>query len=68
MPELLHPRMADVYRDKVTRLCEALQEEASRAGAVDAIRALVDAIVLEPDGDHLKVLLKRDLAGMLGRL
>jgi hypothetical protein len=28
--ELLHPRMVDVYRDKVTRLCEALQEEASR--------------------------------------
>jgi site-specific DNA recombinase len=66
MPELLHPKMADVYRDKVTRLCEALQEEASRAGAVDAIRGLVDAIVLEPDGDQLKVLLKGNLAGMLG--
>jgi hypothetical protein len=51
---------------QVTRLCEALQEEASRAGAVDAIRGLVDAIVLEPDDDQLKVLLKGNLAGMLG--
>jgi hypothetical protein len=42
MPELLHPRMANVYRDKVTRLCEALQQKASRAGAVDAIRGVVD--------------------------
>ena len=34
-------------------------------GAADAIRALVDAIVLEPDGEHLNITLKGDLAGML---
>jgi DNA invertase Pin-like site-specific DNA recombinase len=65
MPELLHPRMADVYREKVGSLCLALEGEESRTGAADAIRALVEAILLEPDGDQLKITLKGDLAGML---
>ena len=38
MPQLLHPRMADVYREKVRTLCHALEHEDSRAGAADAIR------------------------------
>jgi site-specific DNA recombinase len=65
MPELLHPRMADVYREKVGGLCSALETEESRTSAVDAIRALIETIVLEPDGDQLKITLKGDLAGML---
>ena len=65
MPELLHPRMADVYREKVGSLRLALEGEESRTGAVQAIRALIEAIVLEPDGDKLKITLKGDLAGML---
>jgi hypothetical protein len=55
MPELLHPRMADVYREKVKNLCGALEAEESRTGAADAIRALVEAILLERDGDELKI-------------
>ncbi|MEO8519955.1 MAG: recombinase family protein, partial [Acidobacteriota bacterium] len=65
MPELLHPRMADVYREKVGNLCRALEREESRTSAVDAIRALIEAIMLEPDGDRLNITLKGDLAGML---
>ena len=65
MPELLHPRMADVYREKVGSLCLALQNEESRVSAVEAIRALIEAIILEPDGDELKITLTGDLAGML---
>jgi site-specific DNA recombinase len=65
MPELLHPRMSDVYREKVGSLCLALESEESRTGAADAIRALVEAIVLEPDVERLKITLKGDLAGML---
>jgi hypothetical protein len=65
MPELLHPRMADVYREKVGSLCLALEGEESRAGAVQAIRALIEAILLEPDGDRLRITLKGDLASML---
>jgi hypothetical protein len=37
----------------------------SRAGAVDAIRGVIEAILLEPDGDRLKIRLKGDVAGML---
>jgi site-specific DNA recombinase len=65
MPELLHPRMADVYREKVGSLCSALDSEESRIAAVQAIRELIEAIVLEPDGDQLRTTLKGDLAGML---
>jgi len=65
MPELLHPRMADVYREKVSGLCDALQREDSRLGAMTAIRGLIEAILLEPDGEQLKITLKGDLAGML---
>jgi hypothetical protein len=62
---LLHPRMADVYREKVASLCRRLENEENRTGAVEAIRALIETIVLEPDGDQLKITLKGDLAGML---
>ena len=65
MPELLHPRMADVYREKVGSLCRALESQESRTEAADAIRPLIDTILLEPDGDQLKITLKGDLAGML---
>jgi hypothetical protein len=49
MPELQHPRMADVYREKVGSLCHALESEDSRTSAVEAIRALIETILLEPD-------------------
>jgi site-specific DNA recombinase len=65
MPELLHPRMADVYREKVGSLCSALENEESRTGATEAIRALTETILLEPDGDKLKITRKGDVAGML---
>ena len=65
MPELLHPRMADVYREKVGGLCLALESEESRAGAREALRALIEAILLKTDGERLKITLKGDLAGML---
>lgn len=65
MPELLHPRMADVYREKVGSLCRALESEESRTRAVEAIRALIEAIQLEPHGDRRNITLKGDLAGML---
>ena len=45
---LLHPGMADLYREKVTRLAEALEHPETRSEAAEAIRGLVDAIVLTP--------------------
>jgi len=57
--------MADVYHEKVAKLCQALEHEDSRLGATNAIRELIEAILLEPDGEQLKITLKGDLAGML---
>jgi site-specific DNA recombinase len=57
--------MSDVYREKVGSLCLALENEDGRTGAAEAIRALVEAIVLEPEGERLKITLKGGLAGLL---
>src|SRR5215211_6077969 len=57
--------LSGVDRQKVGSLCSALEGEESRTGAVEAIRALIETILLEPDGDQLKITLKGDLAGML---
>jgi hypothetical protein len=48
MQELLHPRMSDVYREKVGSLCLALESDESRTGAADAIRALVERSCSSP--------------------
>lgn len=57
--------MADLYREKVTGLCHALQgDERSLAGAREAIRQLIDEVTLEPEGDQ-RIVLKGNLAGML---
>jgi hypothetical protein len=47
-PPLLHPEMARIYRSKVMELAKALQEPERRIEATEALRALVDAIVLTP--------------------
>ena len=57
--------MADVYRERVTTPSQARDHEDSRLGATTAIRGLIEAILLEPDGEQLKITLKGDLAGML---
>jgi site-specific DNA recombinase len=63
---LLHPSMADLYRTKVTSLCAALEQgDPIRTEAHEAIRGLIDAIALEPDGAQLRIILKGNLAGML---
>jgi hypothetical protein len=37
-PPLLHPNMADLYREKVTQLARGLQHEESRTEAAEALR------------------------------
>jgi site-specific DNA recombinase len=53
---------------KVTELAKALQEPDSRSDATEALRGLVDAIVLTPDqgGETLQIELRGNLAAMLG--
>jgi site-specific DNA recombinase len=80
-PPLLHPEMAELYRQKVTTLAQALQHPETRTEASEALRGLIDAIVLTPDegeppsraGEHsrfgeprLRIELKGNLAAMLG--
>ncbi len=56
----LHPRLADVYRDKVERLRESLNAESTRAEAAEALR-----IRLVPEDGKLEIELAGDLAGIL---
>ena len=64
-PPLLHPNMADLYREKVTQLARALEHEESRTGAAEALRGLIDAIVLTPQKTKLKIEWQGNLAAML---
>ena len=80
-PPLLHPEMAELYRQRVTALAQALEHPETRTEAADALRGLIDAIVLTPDHGQpmsrdgegmssseavLRIELKGNLAAMLG--
>ena len=65
-PPLLHPGMADLYRQKVTALAQALEQPETRTEASQALRGLIDAIVLTPNQGELQIELKGNLAAMLG--
>ena len=64
-PPLLHPEMAQLYRQKVTTLAQALEHPETRTEASDALRGLIDAIVLTPDEGALRIELRGNLAAML---
>ena len=55
--------MAELYRQKVTTLAQALEHPETRTEASEALRGLIDAIVLTP---NCKIELKGNLAAMLG--
>ncbi len=65
-PPLLHPEIAELYRQKVTTLAQALEHPQTRTEATDALRGLVDAIVMTPVDGQLRIELKGNLAAMLG--
>ena len=44
-----HPKLAELYRSKVTELSEALKDEAIRAPALDLLRILIDRVVVHHD-------------------
>jgi site-specific DNA recombinase len=65
-PVLLHPNMAEVYRAKIARLADALNDEHERTEAAGIIRGLVDRIILTPKEDGaLSIDLEGALAGVL---
>jgi hypothetical protein len=51
--------MADLYREKVTKLARGLEHEESRIAAAEALRGLSDSIVLIPEEGELKIELPR---------
>ena len=63
---LLPPEMAALFRQKVTTLAQALQHPETRVEATEALRGLIDTIVMTPDEGALKIELKGNLAAMLG--
>ena len=64
-PPLLHPNMADVWRQRVAALHEALQDEGSKAEAFEVLRSLIDRVTLVPEDGQLAIELRGDLAAML---
>ncbi len=63
----LHPRLADVYADKVARLEQALNDPAIKTEAAQILRGLIDRIELNPrrDGSGLDARLYGDLVRIL---
>ncbi|EAU44712.1 hypothetical protein [Salipiger bermudensis] len=44
-----HPKLAELYRSKVSELSEALKDETIRAPALDLLRSLIDRVVVHHD-------------------
>jgi site-specific DNA recombinase len=63
----LHPRLADVYAEKVEQLGEALNDPAIRDEAADVLRSLIDRIELQSRdcGKAVGAVLHGDLAQIL---
>ena len=57
-PPFLHPEMAELYRTKVATLAQALERSETRVEATEALRGLIDAIILTPDEGALRIELK----------
>jgi site-specific DNA recombinase len=64
MPHL-HPNLAELYRQKVTNLAEALNDEHTRLEAAECIRELIEEIRLVPEDGKLRVELYGELAALL---
>ncbi|WP_439397051.1 recombinase family protein [Bradyrhizobium sp. PMVTL-01] len=64
-PPLLHPSMAEIYRQRISALYESLQSEEERSEAAEVFRTLVDQVTLVPEAEQLAIVLRGDLAAIL---
>ncbi len=64
-PPMLHPSMAEIYRQKVSDLAAALDTSGTRTEAAEILRGLIETIVLTPGPDGYAILVRGDLAGIL---
>ena len=61
----LHPKLADLYRQRVEHLHDELNRPELRAEAAEALRALIDEVRLMRERGELAIELRGDLAGIL---
>jgi site-specific DNA recombinase len=61
----LHPKLADLYRQRVDHLHEELNRPDLRSEAAQALRGLIDEVRLIPENGRLEIELLGDLAGIL---
>ena len=64
MPRL-HPNLAELYRQKVMNLAQALNDEHMRLEAAECIRELIEEIRLVPDNRKIRVELYGELAALI---
>ena len=67
-PTLLHPAMGGVYKQAVLNLRQALTTQDGQAEAMNALRGLIDRIVVHPPsagGTDVLIDLEGDLVGIL---
>jgi hypothetical protein len=57
--------MAEMYCQKVTTPAQALEQPETRTEATEALRGLIDAIILTPSQGELRIELRGNLAAML---
>ena len=59
------PNLAELYRQRVEHLREALHDDATRDEAFELLRSLIEEIRLVPKDGQLQVELRGELAGIL---
>jgi hypothetical protein len=62
---LLHPNLADLHRQKVAALEQALQDPRDGAEAMEMIRSLMEELVLTAENGTLRIDLTGELAAIL---
>jgi hypothetical protein len=62
---LLHPNLAAIYRERIARLCDSLNDDEGMPQAAEVLRSLIDQIRLVPDDGKLVIALRGDLAAIL---
>jgi site-specific DNA recombinase len=61
----LHPSIAEIYRQKIVNLGEALNHERTRTEAAECIRDLIEEIRLVPEKGKLRIELFGKLAALI---
>jgi hypothetical protein len=61
----LHPNLADLYREKVERLHEALDEPTSRTEAAEILHGLIEVVNVVASKDSFEIELVGEIANMI---